>query len=156
MRGNRYSHLNPQQAALLDHFQYLIGNTDYSLVACNDPEDCCHNAKLLKGPDQLIPIIYDFDTTGFVNPTYAQVNPNVKISNVRQRAYRGYCYAEQHLQKARQTLIDNKDALLTLVQNDAILPDRDKKRALKYLEDGYRTFESDRQYRNRIIRECRS
>ena len=155
-RGNRYVDLDADHAALLDHFQFLIGNTDYSVVTSDDPEDCCHNAKLLKDDNEVLtPIIYDFDSTGFVNPSYAEVNPNVAIDNVRERAYRGYCFADEHLQKARQTLLEKESVVLALVQEDSLLAKRDRRRAVKYLQDGYRTMKEDRRYRNEILRECR-
>ena len=40
--------LNDQQEALVYVFQYLIGNTDWSLVSAETSESCCHNGKLVK------------------------------------------------------------------------------------------------------------
>ena len=98
--------LDADHAALLDHFQFLIGDTDYSVVTSDDPEDCCHNAKLLKDDNEVLtPIIYDFDSTGFVNPSYAE-DPNVAIDNVKS-GLSGYCFADEHLQRDRHSLRKN-------------------------------------------------
>ena len=45
-------------------FEYMIGNTDYSIYAL-------HNVRIVQRPDKsLHPIPYDLDVTGLVNPPY--------------------------------------------------------------------------------------
>ena len=39
----------------------------------------------------LVPIPYDFDATGIVNPPYALPAAGLSIRNVRVRLYRGQC-----------------------------------------------------------------
>ncbi len=40
----KYSALDPARSNFINIFQYLIGNTDFSLIAGPDETDCCHNA----------------------------------------------------------------------------------------------------------------
>ena len=51
----------------------------------------------------MIPIPYDFDFSGLVDAPYATPPDVLKIANVRQRFYRGYCATTTHaLAAARQ------------------------------------------------------
>ena len=55
-------------------FEYMIGNLDWSMRAGPPGERCCHNARLLAGASpagNLVPVPYDFDFSGLVNPPYA-------------------------------------------------------------------------------------
>ena len=66
-------------------FNYMIGNTDFSIYAN-------HNVKLVLRPDKSIhPVPYDFDISGMVQPPYAAPDPNLGITSVRDRLYRGPC-----------------------------------------------------------------
>ncbi|HMI46031.1 MAG TPA: hypothetical protein VK491_07685, partial [Gemmatimonadaceae bacterium] len=57
--------LDPDQDALVGVFQYMIGNTDFSVAGL-------HNVELLfKDDGTVMPIAYDFDFAGAVNAKYA-------------------------------------------------------------------------------------
>ena len=66
------------QMTLISIFQYLIGNTDWSVAAR-------HNIDLFVGnPSQpLIPVTYDFDFSGLVDAAYAQPQPMLGIHHVK-------------------------------------------------------------------------
>ena len=40
--------------------------------------------------EKIIPLPYDFDMSGFINPSYAVVNETLGIKNIRDRKYRGF------------------------------------------------------------------
>lgn len=66
-------------------FQYLIGNTDYSIYAL-------HNVRIVQRPDKsLHPVPYDFDVSGLVNPPYGIPARTLMIKSVKERLYRGPC-----------------------------------------------------------------
>ena len=88
--GVVYSRLEPGQTARMSVFHYLVGNTDWSLVAAPD-ENCCHNVDLLQKDDAVLPIPYDFDRSGLVNAKYAKPAEGARIRKVTMRLYRGYC-----------------------------------------------------------------
>ena len=84
----------PEALALLDVFQYLIGNTDWSAFAGPRGEDCCHNVvPYVRADGTFVPVAYDFDASGIVNPPHAAPDQRLPIRNVRQRLYRGRCRA---------------------------------------------------------------
>ena len=75
------------QMNLVDIFQYLIGNTDWSVPGF-------HNIKLMRPKtDSLAPpyvIPYDFDFAGLVNASYASPHEELGITSVKERLYRGF------------------------------------------------------------------
>jgi hypothetical protein len=89
--GIAYSRLNEQQTARLNVFQYLIANTDWSMVAAAGQEKCCHNVDLVERDSELYPVPYDFDLAGIVNASYAKPPPGIRARSVTSRVYRGYC-----------------------------------------------------------------
>jgi hypothetical protein len=77
---------------LVDMFEYFIGNTDWSEVLGPQGTHCCHNVVPYQRADgMLVPVPYDFDSTGIVNVPYALPNERLPIQSVRQRLYRGRC-----------------------------------------------------------------
>lgn len=91
----RVAHLDQADAARYALFQYMIGNTDWSLVLGPEGENCCHNSKLLgkkKGTGRdLVPVPYDFDNAGLVDAPYASPHPQLGTRSVTVRRYRGFC-----------------------------------------------------------------
>ena len=70
-------------------FQYMIGNTDWSV-------QYMQNIKLI-GTDSsavLSPVPYDFDHAGIVGAPYAKPAPELIMSSTQQRRYRGYCITD--------------------------------------------------------------
>lgn len=126
--------LNTQQAAAVFAFQYLIGNTDWSLVTALDEENCCHNVKLVEIGGEDFPVPYDFDLAGLVNARYAKPDPGVGIKSVRVRRYRGYCVQGLQLNAVFASLLEQTDEIMGLVDDlpDATEKERDKR--TKYLE----------------------
>jgi hypothetical protein len=66
-------------------FQYLIGNTDWSVQY--------QNTKLIAADSNAVPVAvpYDFDQSGVVNTPYAKPAEELQMNSVRERRYRGYC-----------------------------------------------------------------
>ena len=89
--GVPYSRVDHEQAALMYVFEYLIGNTDWSLVTSLNDDHCCHNVDIFEAGGQYVVVPYDFDLAGLVDASYAKPDPSVPIRSVRTRRYRGYC-----------------------------------------------------------------
>ena len=93
--GVSRKNLDPEHVARMYVFQYLVGNTDWSLVTADGDEFCCHNGKLLQLGNRLYLVPYDFDRTGLVDASYAKPAPKTRIRKVTQRRYRGYCMEDE-------------------------------------------------------------
>ncbi|HET6591374.1 MAG TPA: hypothetical protein VFG48_00525 [Xanthomonadales bacterium] len=77
--------LDPQTAARLALFQYMIGNTDWSIARER-------NTVLLEDPEgRQFPVPYDLDMSGLVDADYAGPAPGLPIEHVRERLFLGFC-----------------------------------------------------------------
>ena len=141
-------------------FQYLIANADWAALRGPDPDECCHNIKLL-GPkptaedDRLLAIPYDFDAAGLVNADYAAPAPGVPIRKVTQRLYWGYCAHNDGLPEARRQVLAREQAIYDLVAAEESLQSRRRDRANKFLEKGFRILRDDKDFQRNIVNRCR-
>ncbi len=123
-----------QQINLVSLFQYMIGNTDWS-VRGN------HNIKLMAPKNNALaapyPIPYDFDYAGLVNANYAVPAENLEIKFVTERLYRGYPRSMNELQLNLEIFKQKKDAIIGYIKNFILLNEKDKKEMTRYLEDFY-------------------
>jgi hypothetical protein len=147
--------LNDTGAARFELFQYMISNTDWSVVHQ-------HNSKLIVlNANKYISIPYDFDMSGLVNAPYAVVSQingeQLDAKYVTDRVYRGYCHSSGVMQFVRQEFIAKKGKLLSVPDQLAgNLSDKDIKKAKNYLEDFFSILEDDRLFERNILDKCRA
>ena len=134
--------LNSKQASLVYAFQYLVGNTDWSLVKADTDEFCCHNGGLFDIDSSLFLVPYDFDLSGLVNARYAKPDPALRTSSVRKRVYRGYCLATEDLAGAIQAIVDRQSDIVSLPFDTPGVTAREKEEASRYLK-GFFKYVSD-------------
>ena len=145
-----YNHRDLSRA---DMFQFFIGNTDFNYFLSED--ECCHNGKAfsLEGdPGGLVPVPYDFDMSGIVKPPYAEPNPNFPILSVNDRLYRGIGVEREILEDTMNAFIRKKHAIYDLWENAAILDEKSRVRALKYIDQFYEILKNKSQIKRKIIR----
>jgi hypothetical protein len=152
--GVKMSWIEDHQAALVFVFQYLIGNTDWSLVPAEGEDACCHNGDLLKIDSELYLVPYDFDLSGLVNANYAKPDASLRLKNVRQRLYRGYCIDNEALASAIDTVKSKQAEILGVLKE---LPDYSDKLAAKsiaYLERFFELAENENTLLNSFEKKC--
>ena len=142
-----------RQMNLIDIFQFMIGNTDYSVYRL-------HNIKLLKSNDfrreRPLATPYDLDYSGMVNTYYAAPDPILGIENVRQRIFWGYCQPED-LFDLNFALFQEKRAQLYAVINDFPLLDAREKRSMTgYLDSFYEILDLPASRQRYIVKACRT
>jgi len=153
--STRHSMLNTKQAAVVSVFEYMIANTDFSLIKAAPDERCCHNAILLmKVPDEYLPVPYDFDFSGLVNAPYAEPSPNLRIRNVTTRLYRGNCSVNEEVGSAVALFASHKNAVLDLVTMQEGLTDSTRKSALRFLEDFYKKLADPAEAETLFVENC--
>tara|TARA_X000000368_G_C23051654_1_gene721706 strand:+ start:854 stop:1873 length:1020 start_codon:yes stop_codon:yes gene_type:complete len=91
-------------------FQFLIGNTDFSTAYQ-------HNSKMLYDSKAYIPLPYDFDMTGWVDPSYGFGNPTLGLSSLSERKFRGFKRDELLMNNVRKQFNDSKDQIISLVNS---------------------------------------
>ena len=142
--------LQPRHAAIFGVFQYLIGNTDWSIYAL-------HNAELVRDSIfDIVPVPYDFDFAGAVNALYATVDPKLPIKNVRERIYRGYCVPQEDLDAALALFRGRREAIYALYRDDVgrLLEPRVVEATLAYFDAFYRTIDDPRATKRQIVDAC--
>lgn len=132
-------------------FQYMIGNTDFSTAYQ-------HNGKLLYVGKKIIPLPYDFDMSGFINPSYAVINQTLGINNIRDRKYRGFKRDEDDFQKVREVFMAKKQAMYDLMKSYEVDFENPKefKEAYSYIESFFEIIEDDSQFKKNILDAART
>jgi hypothetical protein len=139
----------------LELFQYLIGNTDFSMIAGAKDDICCHNVVLFSdGSEQYIPVPYDFDFAGLVNARYAKPNPNLPIKRVTSRLYRGNCMHNAYVDDALSQITAQRQAVHDLMSAIPGLTDRSREVALRYIGDFFSTVTDPGDVEKRLLRKC--
>jgi len=146
--------LDAEQAARVYVFQYLVGNTDWSLVRPLDSEECCHNGKLVGSDEQIFYVPYDFDQSGIVNASYARPHPEVRLPNVRARRYRGYCTDQDVLRAAIRHVNLARDEIIELVGDTPGFSERDAERTVDYLMAYFDKAEDEEKLLGKFEKKC--
>ena len=121
--------------ALVDVFQYLIGNTDWSALSGPRGEECCHNVvPYVRADGTFVPVPYDFDASGIVDPPHAAPDERLRIRDVRQRLYRGRCRTPAELAHVFARFEEQKSSIVALFEADQGLERSAAERARSYVE----------------------
>jgi hypothetical protein len=146
---------DPSALALLDVFQYFIGNTDWSAVDGPDGESCCHNVVPYARPDGvLLPVPYDFDAAGIVESPYAFPSTQLPIRSVRERLYRGRCRDLAELAPVFEAFTAQREALTALFAPQADIPERRAARARQYIDQFYAVLADESRSEREFRRNC--
>ncbi len=123
-----------RQMTLVAVFEFMIGNTDWSVTGR-------HNIRLIQANGESVSrpfsVPYDFDYSGLVNTDYAVPDPLLNTQSVVQRVYRGYPRTMEELKQVFEIFIKQKDTIYSLINNFEPLAASGKKQMIKYLEEFY-------------------
>jgi hypothetical protein len=140
-----------EHAALLSLFQFMVGNTDWSMVEF-------HNIVLLvRGFGEYLPIPYDFDLTGLVDAPYAGVNPQLEHlqNDIRDRVYRGFCWPDLDYEAIYAQFNAQREAVSELVQGLGAMSEDEKEEVLEYIDEFYEVINNSRRADRQISGACR-
>jgi len=152
--GVRKSMLNQDQAALAFVFEYLVANTDWSLITSEGEEFCCHNGDLVGRDGELYYVPFDFDLTGLVDARYAKPGPALRISKVTSRLYRGYCMETEPLAAAIAKINTQRTEILAVFDSIPELSEKDAGTAKRFLERYFREAENEQKLLSRFEKSC--
>ena len=154
MPGVRKSMLNQDQAALAYVFEYLVANTDWSLITSEGEEFCCHNGDLVGRDGELYYVPFDFDLTGLVDARYAKPDPALRIRKVTSRLYRGYCMETEPLAAAVAKINAKRPEILAVFDSIPELNEKDAETAKRFLERYFREAENEQKLVSRFEKSC--
>ncbi|KAA9132512.1 hypothetical protein F3N42_04620 [Marinihelvus fidelis] len=136
--------LDADETSLFMVFQYLISNLDWSVLGGPD-EYCCHNARLAgKAIDErpVYALPYDFDSSGFVDAHYASPPDGLRVRNLRQRLFRGFCMHNDAVPGAVQAIREQREAIMAMVNNEPRLDGRSMDSAVRFLDSFFERVDS--------------
>ena len=152
---------DPRSVALVEVFQYMIGNPDWSLFSIEPGEDaCCHNTVPIgAGAGPVFSVPYDFDISGIVNTRYADrlfvpAERNMGIRTVRQRAYRGLCASAENLPGVFALFNQKRDAIYALYREHPGMNAEVVKETVEYLDEFYRVINDPRKVEREFTQRC--
>jgi hypothetical protein len=132
-------------------FQFLIGNTDFSV-------SYQHNGKLLYTSKEFLPLPYDFDMTGWVDPSYGFGNPVLQLSSLTERRYRGFNRDDEVMNTVRKQYIDSKDEIISIVDSFKLEFDSTYEfdKMYKFMTDFFEIIENDKKFNKSILSQART
>lgn len=155
---NRFEELDQPTTALMELFQLLISNHDYSVLQGPPGEYCCHNAVMYtreETADKRIPIPYDFDMAGLVNADYAAPPSHLPIRLVRTRFYRGLCQPPEVMDEAVARMLSKKAEILALFTNLKELSRLSRNRNIAYVKKFFAILEDEALFQETVLDRCR-
>jgi hypothetical protein len=145
--GAVWENLDSAAVGLYALFQYYIGGTDWSLSAL-------HNVRLVQREDGVFfPLAYDFDWTGLAQTPYAVPDPRLRVSNTRDRLFRGPCWPVAQYAPAVATFTAQRGALLALLDTPGLSDDY-RKSTTRWIEEFFRTIGDPKAFEKAIKRGC--
>jgi hypothetical protein len=151
--------LNQADAARFALFQYLIGNTDWAMIMGPDPQNCCHNSKLLgmesSSTTSLTPVPYDFDNAGIVDAPYAYPNAELRSRSVKDRIYRGFCRFNELIPNEAEYLRGLRAKMEAEIGAVPGLTSKTREKMIDYLASGIEDIEDEDSINRKLLRRCR-
>jgi hypothetical protein len=151
--------LDAQAAVRATLFEYMIGNLDWEFLAGPPGAGCCHNGRLLAAPGAkaatatgVVPVPYDYDSSGFVDAPYAEAPEGMKITD---RYYHGYCATRPALGAVIDEFRARRQAMLALVENEPHLDAAFRDKAERYLQSFFAELDDPERVKRDIIDHCR-
>ncbi len=145
------SDLDVDQVDLMSVFEYMVGNTDWSVYAL-------HNVRVVQfeGLSFFYPVAYDFDFSGLVNAPYAVPDYRLPIKNVRQRLYRGPCRKLEELTPMLQRFIGRKDSIEAIFRDQPGIDPKRVEDVVEYLDDFFEQAASPKDFDRALDYACRN
>lgn len=131
-------------------FEYLIGNTDWSV-------EYLQNIKLIKTGATSLPVTvpYDFDHAGIVNAPYAYPAEELRLKSVLERRYRGYCITDLKVFEPTIALYNKvKKDIYEIYATCSYLDAKSRKTTLKFLDGFYETINNQKAWQKEFAYPC--
>ncbi len=155
---NEFDQLDQPTTALVDLFQLMIGNNDYSVLNGPEGEYCCHNIEMYvdeETADKRIAVPYDFDMSGLVHAEYAAPPAHLPIRTVRTRYYRGLCQPQEVLDAAVDRIRSKRAEVMALIDEIDDLSRVSVGRTVRYLNGFFEFLDDEKAFKAGVLDRCR-
>jgi hypothetical protein len=137
-----------RQMLIAGIFEYMIGNTDWSVLGE-------HNTKLIHSKSDSLSrpytVAYDFDFSGLVNTTYSSPDERLNIKNVQERLYRGVPATIDSLNNVFEIFKQQQQQIYATINNFNLLTPSTKKEMTEYLDGFYATINNPEEVKRTFI-----
>lgn len=149
MKGRRPAQMDGETLTTMMLFEFMIGNTDFSIPAL-------HNVVLVQdaATRRLFPVPYDFNHSGLVNAVYAAPSPKLPIKSVVQRLYRGPCRSAEELGPVLLRFQERKREIMALPEAVPGMKKAAQRDAADYLDAFYDTLSRPRSVKSHFVEGC--
>ncbi|HEU5217077.1 MAG TPA: hypothetical protein VFU23_00360, partial [Gemmatimonadales bacterium] len=147
--GGHAEEMEPRQMAITDLFQYMIGNTDFSLLML-------HNYRIAQTDTSMsfYPMAYDFDWSGLVDAPYARPDYRLPIKRVTDRLYRGGCHTPEMLADVVSLYKSKKGEIYGVLREIKDLSPARLKEATDFLDDYFKLIDDPGNVKREFRRVC--
>ena len=117
-------------------FQYMIGNTDWSV-------QYLQNIVLISADSTSLPstVPYDFDHAGIVRAPYARLAEELRMKSTLERRYRGYCMPEmEQFTSVFELFNQHKDEFYAVYEGNPLLSSSYVEKTIKFLDQFFETI----------------
>lgn len=135
-QGLSFSRVDFDSVATQSMFEYMISNHDFGLTTQ-------HNVRVVEmqaGPKYVIP--YDFDYSGVVDAPYAIPPPQLHLTSVKDRMYRGPCRPAAEMEPILAKFRNARAQILAIYDTVPNLKNGYRADAKKYLETFFKSIEN--------------
>jgi hypothetical protein len=146
--GGSFSDMESGQMDLVALFEYMIGNTDWSVFAI-------HNIRVVEGGGVYFPVAYDFDFSGLVGSSYALPDERLPIKSVKSRLYRGPCRKIEELVTMIETFNTKRDTIYQVFKESPGLEPARIKEATGYLDGFFNEIKKPKSFDGAMGYACR-
>lgn len=142
--------LDQQAAVELALFQFMIGNTDWSI-------ERQENILLLRFADgRDVPVLFDLDMSGLVNAHYAAPASGLPISHVRERMFLGTCHDHANWDAVFGKFRELNAAIQGVVMETPGLGRGDRRATGVYLDEFFGILDDSTAREHQIVSACRN
>lgn len=140
--------LDYRAADQLALFQYMIGNTDWSI----ENQD---NIVLLRYPNGAhVPVLFDLDMSALVNAHYARPAASLPIKKVKQRYYMGYCHGDNDWEALFAKFHFLEESVMNILADAPGLGRGDRRMSGSYLDSFFSAIATPELRQSQIIDAC--
>lgn len=143
-----YKQLDNHAADVLALFQFMIGNTDWSIVRERN------TILISEAGGKQIPVPYDLDMSGLVDAHYAGPAPGLPIDTVRDRYYLGFCHPGVDWDALFAEFHGQQQAILAMIDTVPGLDKKSIKSTKRFLEKFFSILNSDEEREEHIEQAC--
>jgi hypothetical protein len=144
-----FADFDPESLTQMTLFQYMIGNTDFSIFAI-------HNVAMVTTPAKVFyPITWDFDVSGLVDPPYGIPQPVLGIASIQERLYRGPCRSLAEFEPSLAIFRAKQAEALALIDSIPGLDQRNRREVSEYLGQFFTLLGRKDGLRRDLVDKCR-